>query len=73
MKNQETRIIKYHSFTTNFNSPKDTENEQNSDIKSGNGVVITSHLLWLGPFPADIGKQILFFSIFSENENLYII
>lgn len=32
---------------------------------------IASHLLWLGPFMADIGTQIPFFYIFREIELIY--
>ncbi|GMP66254.1 hypothetical protein CsSME_00026681 [Camellia sinensis var. sinensis] len=32
---------------------------------------ITSHLLWLGPFMADIDAQTLFFYIFRERELIY--
>jgi len=32
---------------------------------------ITSHVLWLGPFMADIGAQTPFFYIFRERELIY--
>ncbi|KAE9591258.1 NAD(P)H-quinone oxidoreductase subunit H [Lupinus albus] len=76
-------IYIHHYLATMFteaitvNGPKQLENIQIPKRASYIRVIllelsrIASHLLWLGPFMADIGAQTPFFYIFRERELIY--